>query len=44
MPRQTSRKGILGSAVIQIHTTGILDVPGLVATSDISQMLGTAQR
>jgi len=43
MQRQTSRKGILGSPVIQKNTTDILDVPGLVATSDISQMLGTAQ-
>ena len=43
MQRQTSRKGILGSAVIQKHTTDILDVPGLVAGSDIAQMLGLAQ-
>ncbi len=44
MQRHTSRKGILGSAVIQKHTTDILDVPGLIAAADINApMLGSAQ-
>ncbi len=43
MERQTSRKGILGSAVIQKRTTDILDVPGLVATAELNQYVETVQ-
>jgi len=39
MQQQTTRQGILGSAVIQKRTTDILDVPGLVAAADVNQFL-----
>jgi len=41
--RHTGRKGILGSAVIQKRVTDILDVPGLIAAADQSQLLTEAQ-
>ncbi len=34
MQRQTGRKGMLGSAVIQKRVTDILDVPGLIAAAE----------
>jgi len=43
MQRQTGRTGILGSAVIQKRVTDILDVPGLIAAADESQLLAGAQ-
>ncbi len=43
MQRQTGRNGILGSAVIQKRVTDILDVPGLIAAADQSQLLARAQ-
>ena len=43
MQRQTGRNGILGSAVIQKRVTDILDVPGLIAAADQSQLLAGAQ-
>ncbi len=43
MQRQTGRKGISGSAVIQKRVTDILDVPGLVAAADQSPLSAGAQ-
>jgi len=43
MQRQTGRKGVLGSAVIQKRVTDILDVAGLIATADRSQLLAGSQ-
>jgi chemotaxis protein histidine kinase CheA len=43
MQRQTGRKGVLGSAVIQKRVTDILDVPGLIAAADGSQLLAKVQ-
>ena len=43
MQRQTGRKGVLGSAVIQKRITDILDVPGLIAAADGSQLLAGVQ-
>lgn len=43
MQRQTSRKGIIGSAVIQKRTTDILDVPGLVAAAELGKFLETVE-
>jgi len=37
--RETSRNGVLGSAVIQKRVTEILDVPALIAAADTSQVL-----
>ena len=39
MQRQTGRKGVLGSAVIQKRVTDILDVAGLIAAASGSQLL-----
>jgi len=36
MQRQSGRKGMLGSAVIQKRVTDILDVPGLIAAAEVS--------
>ena len=41
--RHTGRRGILGSAVIQKRVTDILDVPGLIAAADGSQLLAGTQ-
>jgi len=43
MQPQAGRKGILGSAVIQKRITDILDVPGLIAAANQSQLLARAQ-
>ena len=43
MQPHTGRKGILGSAVIQKRVTDILDVPGLIAAADQTQLLAGAQ-
>ncbi|MBI3646378.1 MAG: chemotaxis protein CheW [Acidobacteriales bacterium] len=43
MQRQTERKGVLGSAVIQKRVTDILDVPGLIAAADGSQLSAGVQ-
>ena len=37
--RQTGRKGVLGSAVIQKHVTDLLDVPGLIEATGSNQFL-----
>jgi len=39
MQRQTGRKGVLGSAVIQERVTDIVDVPGLIAATDRTKWL-----
>ena len=43
MQRQTGRKGVMGSAVIQKRVTDILDVPALIAAADSSQLLAGVQ-
>ncbi len=43
MQRQSGRKGVMGSAVIQKRVTDILDVPGLIAAADGSQLLSGVQ-
>ncbi|HKU27549.1 MAG TPA: chemotaxis protein CheA, partial [Candidatus Sulfotelmatobacter sp.] len=43
MQRHTGRRGILGSAVIQKRVTDILDVPGLIAAVDESQLSASAR-
>ena len=43
MQRQTGRKGVMGSAVIQKRVTDILDVPGLIAAAGGNQLLAGAQ-
>src|SRR5579872_4789277 len=43
MQRQSGRKGVMGSAVIQKRVTDILDVPGLIAAADGSQLLAGVQ-
>ena len=40
--RQTGRKGVLGSAVIQKRITDVLDVPGLIASAKGSSMTTSA--
>ena len=40
--RQTGRKGVLGSAVIQKRVTDILDVPGLIAAAAAAQLSAAA--
>ncbi len=42
MQRQTGRKGVMGSAVIQKRVTDILDVPGLIEAAQNSQLLTAA--
>lgn len=39
MQRETRRAGVKGSAIIQKRITDILDVPGLIAAADESQLL-----
>jgi len=43
MQRQSGRKGVMGSAVIQKRVTDILDVPGLIEVADPGQLLAGAQ-
>jgi two-component system chemotaxis sensor kinase CheA len=43
MQRQTGRKGVMGSAVIQKHVTDILDVHGLIAAAVGSQLLAVGR-
>jgi chemotaxis protein histidine kinase CheA len=43
MQRQTGRRGVLGSAVIQKRVTDILDVPALLAAADRSQLLAAVE-
>jgi chemotaxis protein histidine kinase CheA len=43
MQRQSGRKGVMGSAVIQKRVTDILDVPGLIEVADPGQLLIGAQ-
>jgi two-component system chemotaxis sensor kinase CheA len=40
MQRQTGRKGILGSAIIQKRATDILDAPGLIAATECPSPAG----
>jgi chemotaxis protein histidine kinase CheA len=40
--RQTGRRGVLGSAVIQKRITDLLDVPGLIAAGKSSHLLAMA--
>jgi len=40
--RQTGRKGVLGSAVIQKRVTDLLDVPGLIAAAGCCQLAAGA--
>jgi two-component system chemotaxis sensor kinase CheA len=40
--RRTGRPGVMGSAVIQKRVTDILDVPGLIAAAERSQLLAAA--
>jgi two-component system, chemotaxis family, sensor kinase CheA len=42
MQRRTGRPGVMGSAVIQKRVTDILDVPGLIAAAEGSQLLAAA--